>query len=208
MLNLCSIAKKGLSRFVERYSSFTYKIVKKNSICIFLFCFASAKVAEAGKRQNLKKESKAYSYEDQIWEMEVREVTLSPDFYATRFQWMVSQLLISESLRGMGMSFGCSGLWDRLGWQALVMIGQFRSRQPLTNHKYHLFTQSIPELTALKACTHSHYSFWNEKLRLPCILMSPISALLARTPLPLSSPRLHADGTYNRRQNCRDIVLK
>ena len=55
---------------------------------IFLLCFASAKVAEAGKRQNLKKESKAYSYEDQIWEMEVREVTLSPDFYATRFQWM------------------------------------------------------------------------------------------------------------------------
>ena len=90
MLDLFSIAKKGLSRFVERYSSFSYLL---NNIYIYIyiyiyimFCFASAKVAEAGKRQNLKKESKAYSYEDQIWEMEVREVTLSTDFYATRFQ--------------------------------------------------------------------------------------------------------------------------
>ena len=83
MLNLSSIAKKGLSRFVEGYSSFTYLLT--DIIYIILFCFASAKVAEAGKRQNLKKESKAYSYEDQIWEMEVREVTLSPDFHATRF---------------------------------------------------------------------------------------------------------------------------
>ncbi|XP_029194337.2 eIF-2-alpha kinase activator GCN1-like [Acropora millepora] len=32
-----------------------------------------AKLTEAAKRQNMKKESKAYSYEDQIWEMEVRE---------------------------------------------------------------------------------------------------------------------------------------
>ena len=39
-------------------------------------------------------------------------------------EWTVSQLLISESLRGMGMSFGCSDLWDRLGGQASVMIGQ------------------------------------------------------------------------------------
>jgi len=36
--------------------------------------FLSAKEAEAGKRKNMKKESKAYSYEDQIWEMELREV--------------------------------------------------------------------------------------------------------------------------------------
>ena len=106
------------------------------------------------------------------------------------------------------MSFGCSELWDRLGGQASVMIGQWHSRQPLTNHKYRLFTQSIPELTALKACTHSHYSFWDEKWRLPCTLMSPINILQARAPFPLSSPRLHAHGNYNRRQNCRDIVLK
>ena len=198
MLNLSSIAKKGSSLFVERYSSFTYLLIN-----FFLFYFASAKVAEAGKRQNLKKESKAYSYEDQIWEMEVREVSCHQTSRQLDFnEWTVSQFLISETLRRMGMSFGCSELWDRLGGQALVMIGQWHSRQPLTNHKYRLFTQSIPELTALKACTHSHYSFWNEKLRLPCTLMSPISTLQARTPFPLSSPRLHADGTYNRRQNC------
>ena len=43
--------------------------------CLFVFYFPhSAKSAEAAKRQNMKKESKAYSYEDQIWEMELREV--------------------------------------------------------------------------------------------------------------------------------------
>ena len=34
------------------------------------------------------------------------------------------QLLTSETLRGMGTSFGCSDLWDCLGGQVLVMIGQ------------------------------------------------------------------------------------
>jgi len=33
----------------------------------------SVKSSEAAKRQNMKKESKVYSYEDQIWEMELRE---------------------------------------------------------------------------------------------------------------------------------------
>ena len=43
----------------------------------FLFRFfflCSVKSSEAAKRQNMKKESKVYSYEDQIWEMELREV--------------------------------------------------------------------------------------------------------------------------------------
>ena len=34
------------------------------------------------------------------------------------------QLLTSETLRGMGTSFGFSDLWDCLGGQVLVMIGQ------------------------------------------------------------------------------------
>ncbi|RMX46865.1 hypothetical protein pdam_00022068, partial [Pocillopora damicornis] len=33
----------------------------------------SVRVAEAGKKQNMKKESKAYSYEDQLWEKDIRE---------------------------------------------------------------------------------------------------------------------------------------
>ncbi|KAJ7333816.1 eIF-2-alpha kinase activator GCN1 [Desmophyllum pertusum] len=33
----------------------------------------NAKASETGKRQNMKKESKAYSYEDQVWEEELRE---------------------------------------------------------------------------------------------------------------------------------------
>lgn len=35
------------------------------------------------------------------------------------------QLLTSETLRGMGTSFGCSDLWDCLGGQVLDMIGQW-----------------------------------------------------------------------------------
>lgn len=41
---------------------------------LYISFFHRAKLTEAAKRQNMKKESKAYSYEDQIWEMEVREV--------------------------------------------------------------------------------------------------------------------------------------
>ena len=55
------------------------------------------------------------------------------------------QLLTSETLRGMGTSFGCSDLWDRLGGQVLVMIGQWYPKQPLTNHKQCLSTKTIPE---------------------------------------------------------------
>ena len=35
----------------------------------------------------------------------------------------------------MGTSFGRNDFWDRLGGQALVMIGRWYLRQPLTNHK-------------------------------------------------------------------------
>ena len=35
----------------------------------------------------------------------------------------------------MGTSFGRSDFWDRSGGQALVMIGRWFSRQPLTNRK-------------------------------------------------------------------------
>ena len=40
-----------------------------------------------------------------------------------------------ETVRQMGTSFRCNHFWDRLGGQALVMIGWWYSRQPLTNHK-------------------------------------------------------------------------
>ena len=36
----------------------------------------------------------------------------------------IGQLLTSETLRGMGTTFGCSDFWDRLGGRVLVMIGQ------------------------------------------------------------------------------------
>ena len=55
----------------------------------------------------------------------------------------------------MDTSFGCSDFWDRLGEQALVMIGRWYSRQPLTNHNQRLSTQMIPEIVAPKACTSS-----------------------------------------------------
>lgn len=45
--------------------------------------------------------------------------------------------------------------WDCLGGQKLVMIGQWYSRQPLTNHNERFSTQTIPEIVAPKACTHS-----------------------------------------------------
>ena len=38
-----------------------------------------------------------------------------------------------ETIRGMGTSFRHHDFWDRLGGQALVMIGRWYSRQPLTN---------------------------------------------------------------------------
>ena len=40
-----------------------------------------------------------------------------------------------ETLRGMGTSFLRNDFWDRLGRQALVMIGRWYLRQLLTNHK-------------------------------------------------------------------------
>ena len=61
----------------------------------------------------------------------------------------------------MGTSFVCRDFLDRLGGQALVMIGQWYSRQPLTNHKERLSTDLIPEIVAPKAFTHSRYSFWS-----------------------------------------------
>ena len=45
------------------------------------------------------------------------------------------------TLRRMGTSFGHSDCWDRIGRQALVMIGQWYSRRPLTNHRQRLSTQ-------------------------------------------------------------------
>ena len=38
-----------------------------------------------------------------------------------------------ETIRGMGTSFRHNDFWDHLGGQALVMIGRWYSRQPLTN---------------------------------------------------------------------------
>ena len=63
-----------------------------------------------------------------------------------------------ETIRGMGTSFRCSEFWDRLIGQVLVMIGQWYPRRPLTNHKYGLSSQAIPETAAPEASTHSSYS--------------------------------------------------
>ena len=64
----------------------------------------------------------------------------------------------------MDTRFERNDFWDRLGEQALVMIGRWYSRQPLTNHNQRLSTQMIPEIVAPKACTSFPYSFWNGKL--------------------------------------------
>ena len=71
----------------------------------------------------------------------------------------------------MGTSFGCSDFWECLGGQALVMIGQWHSRQPLTNnmqrrqpltnHMQRLSTKIISEIVAPNACTHFPHSLWN-----------------------------------------------
>ena len=65
----------------------------------------------------------------------------------------------------MGTSFRCNDFRDRLGGQALLMIGGWYSRQPLTNHKQPLPTQMIPQLVALKAHTQSSNSFWSGEIR-------------------------------------------
>ena len=59
-----------------------------------------------------------------------------------------------ETLRGMGTSFLREDFWDRVGGQALVMIGRWYSRQTLTNQKLPLSTFTIPEIVSPTACTH------------------------------------------------------
>ena len=59
-----------------------------------------------------------------------------------------------ETLRGMGTSFWRSDFWDRLGGQALVMIGRWYSRQTLTNQNLRLSTFTVPEIVSPTACTH------------------------------------------------------
>ena len=61
--------------------------------------------------------------------------------------------------RENGTSCGCSDFWDCLSGQALLMIGRWYSRQPITNHKNRLSTQTIPEFVAPKFCTHSPLQF-------------------------------------------------
>ena len=61
-----------------------------------------------------------------------------------------------ETLGRMVTSVRRSDFWNRLGGRALVVIGGWwYSRQPLTNHTYRFSTQTIREIVAPKACTHS-----------------------------------------------------
>ena len=55
----------------------------------------------------------------------------------------------------MGKGFRRNDFWDHLGGKALVMIGRWYWRQPLTNHNQRLLTVEP------KACTHVSYSIWN-----------------------------------------------
>ena len=71
----------------------------------------------------------------------------------------IDQFPTPETRGRMGTSFRCSDFSDRLGGQALVVIGRWHSRQPLTNHMQRLSTHTIPEIVAPKACTHFPYSF-------------------------------------------------
>ena len=72
---------------------------------------------------------------ERTWE---RGWAVLTSFKIFRTQVLYSELKgfpTSESLGRMGTSFVCRDFWDRLGGQALVMIGQWYLRQPLTNHK-------------------------------------------------------------------------
>lgn len=60
----------------------------------------------------------------------------------------------------MGTSFGCNDLWDLLDG---TLSGQWYSRQPLTNLKSLLSTETIPEIVGPKAFTHFPYSFGSGK---------------------------------------------
>ena len=74
----------------------------------------------------------------------------------------------------MATSFGCSDFWDCLGGQALVMIGQWHSRQPLTNnmqrrqpltnHMQRLSTrlQNSPYFCVFKYARAVTQKVWNE----------------------------------------------
>ena len=45
------------------------------------------------------------------------------------------QLPALETIGRMGTSFGRNDFWNGIGGQALVIIGRWFPRQPLTNHK-------------------------------------------------------------------------
>ena len=51
-----------------------------------------------------------------------------------------------ETIGGMGTSYRRNDFWVRLGGQTVVMIGRWCLRQPLTNHKKGLSTQTIPSV--------------------------------------------------------------
>ena len=72
-----------------------------------------------------------------------------------------SQFPTPEAIRGVGTSFRRNDFWNLLDGQTLAMIGPWYSRQPLTNHKQYLSTQTIPNIVAPKACIQSPKSFWS-----------------------------------------------
>ena len=57
-----------------------------------------------------------------------------------------------ETRGRISTSFRRNHFSELSGGQALVMIGRWYSRQPLTKHKLRLSTQMIPEILAPKAC--------------------------------------------------------
>ena len=66
--------------------------------------------------------------------------------------WKTHKLLHFRNSRENGYKLWYSDFWDCLTG---VMIGRWYSKQPLTNHKWAFSTQMIPEIVALRACTHS-----------------------------------------------------
>jgi len=59
---------------------------------------------------------------------------------------LVQFLTPEPYMRGMRLSFRRNDFWDHLGGQALVMIGRWYSRQPLTNQKKRFSIQTIVEI--------------------------------------------------------------
>ena len=73
--------------------------------------------------------------------------------------------LFHKLLEEMGRNIRRNDFWDHLVGQVLAMIGKWLPWIQSTNDNWGCSTQTIPEFTEPKACTHSSKSFWRRQFR-------------------------------------------